>query len=354
MDCEKVRDQFSSLWEKGLTSYEEKTVREHLSSCPECQKQLERFEKTMRWLHSIGEVEVPGGFLCGILEKMDDQKRKGLMGERVRWKWFNKALSLKLPIQAVAMVAIVFLVLYLTKMIPMEGYRLKDSNQTSSPLSTEKKSEALLAQKRGPRALEATPEAPQLEKVRQAKAHALKEKKAEGAYVEKVKEESGKVVSPPPKAEITADQIIDSKETAMAKVPSPEPGKIEKGLAVKEKPVVVSKPPQEIILTVSDQKKTFSKLNELVKQFDGEIITSEKNTFLVSLPMSSFSEFEQELRGLGSSEKLSEIEQQKDATKGLSFSSGVKGGEIGKRHELTRSMPEKENRIFVRIVLLEE
>jgi predicted anti-sigma-YlaC factor YlaD len=45
MDCEKVRDRFSSFWEKELIPSEEKTIREHLSSCQECQKELERFGK---------------------------------------------------------------------------------------------------------------------------------------------------------------------------------------------------------------------------------------------------------------------------------------------------------------------
>jgi hypothetical protein len=357
MDCEKVRDRFSSLWEKELMPSEERTVKEHLSSCAECWKQWERFEKTMRWLHSAGEVEVPDGFLPGILKKMVEQKRKGLMSEGAIGRWIDKALSWKLPIQAVAMVVIIFLVLYLTQMIPMERYHLKDSNQNSSSLSTEKKSEPLLVQKegeRGSRALQTTPEASQLEKVRQAKAPSLKEKKAEVAHIKEVKEEAKKGVSLPAKVESTRDQPIDLKETAMAKASSPELGKIEKGLALKEKSVGDSKLPREIILAVSDQEKILSKLNELVKQFGGEIITSEKNTFLVSLPIRSFAEFERELRTLSSSGKPGEITLQKKALDDLSFSSRVKEGEMRERDSLTRTVPEKENFIVVRIVLLEE
>jgi hypothetical protein len=311
----------------------------------------------MQWLHSIGEVEVPDGFLPEILEKMEEQKRKGLMSERGRGRWFDKALSLKLPIQAVAMVAIIFLVLYLTKMIPMERYRLKDTNQPPSSLLIDKKPEPLLAQKeleRGSRALEATPEAPQLEKGRQANAPSSKEKKADVAQGTEVKEEAKKGVSSPPKAGSTEDEPIDLKKTAMVKAPSPGPGKIEKGFALKEKSVGDSKPPIEIILAVSDQEKTLSKLNELVKQFSGEIITSEKNTFLVSLPIRSFSEFERELKTLSSSKKLGEITLQKKAQEDLSFSSGVKEDEMRERDSLARTVPKKENCIVVRIVLLEE
>jgi hypothetical protein len=315
------------------------------------------FEKTMRWLHSAGEVEVPDGFFPGILEKMEEQKSKGLMSERARRRWFDKVLSLKLPIQAVAMVAIVFLVLYLTKMMPMEKYSLKDSNQTPSSLSIDKKSEPFLEQKEVERrssALEATPEASQIEKVRQAKAPTLKEKKAEIAHVTEMKEEAKKGVSSPPKAEIKGNQAINLKETAMARAPSPGVEKFEKELTRKEKSVGDLKSPREIILAVSDHEKTLSKLNELVKQSGGEIITSEKNVYLVSLPIRFFSEFERELKTLSSSEKSNEITPQKRALDNLSFSSGVKEGEMRESGSSMRSIPEKDNYIVVRIIVLEE
>ena len=85
MDCEKVRDRFSSLWEKELTPLEEKIVKEHLSSCPECRREFERFEKTMRWLHSVGEVEVPEGFLPDLHKKMEERKG-GRPGRETRRK----------------------------------------------------------------------------------------------------------------------------------------------------------------------------------------------------------------------------------------------------------------------------
>ena len=140
MDCEKVRDRFSSLWEKELTPPEEKIVREHLSSCQECQREFERFEKTMEWLRSVGEEKVPDGFFLELQKKMEERKGKAISAERASGRWLSFPLSLKLPVQAVAMVAIVFLVLYFAKMMPTEVYRLKDAKQTPSPLSVEKKS----------------------------------------------------------------------------------------------------------------------------------------------------------------------------------------------------------------------
>jgi len=141
MECEKVRDRFSSLLENALDPLEEKAVREHLTSCSDCQKDLQQFEKTIRWLHSVKDVELPDGFLDEINKKMEERKRKTPF----------LSISLKLPVQAVAMVAIVFLVLYLTKIMPLEILRLKGAKHTrpfiSQPLSEEKKVDQLLAKK---------------------------------------------------------------------------------------------------------------------------------------------------------------------------------------------------------------
>jgi hypothetical protein len=138
MECDKARDQFSSLSEGELNPREEKIVREHLASCSDCRKELGRFEKTMHWLHSVEEVEVPDGFLSGIYEKMKERKSLSTHGERARWRGFIFPLSMKLPIQAVAMVAIVFLVIYLTKWTPFGTFHLKQVGRKTASLPAER------------------------------------------------------------------------------------------------------------------------------------------------------------------------------------------------------------------------
>ena len=357
MDCEKVRDRFSSLWEKELTPSEEKVVREHLSSCPECQKEFERFEKTMGWLHSVGEVEVPEGFLPELYKKMEERKRAPL-GEKTRGRWFGFPLSLKLPVQAVAMVAIVFLVLYFTKMIPMEVTHLKDAQPPSFPLSEEKKSEQVWSQKemeKDRRVLETPPETPRPKDVDLAKAPVPREEKFEGAYAPPLKAEAKKVETPPSRTEIMAYQQIESKEAAGAKIPPPGPGKIEKGLAAKEKSVVASKPPQEIILRVSDREKMIFKLQELVKQYGGEMVTTEENMFLASLPTDSLSEFKKELVELSTPTQADKVIAKKQVTGKLKAAPGVKKEEVDeKSKEPAKLAADQESRTVVRILLIQE
>jgi hypothetical protein len=353
MDCEKVRDRFSSLWEKELMRTEEKKVREHLSSCPECRKEWGRLEKTMRWLHSVEEVEIPEGFLPELHKKMEERKSKTFLAEKARGRWLNLPFSLKLPVQAVAMVAIIFLVLYLTKMMPIEGDHMKDSKPISSPPFAEKKSEQVFAQKemeKERRAMEIPLKAPRPEDVEHAEAPVPGKKKLEGTSVPQVK-----VEAPSSKTEVAANQTIDSKAAAGLKVPSPEPKEIEKGLTAKDKFVEGSKPLREIVLRISDQKKAISLLHELVRQFEGEIVTSEGNMILASLPSVSFSEFENELVELNASIKAEKIATKEPGTGSLRGTTRRKKEEVDeKSRRSSRPAIDQENRTVVRILLIQE
>ncbi len=357
MNCETMRDRFSSLWEKELTAVEEKIVKEHLSSCPACQREFEQFEKTMRWLHSVGEVEVPAGFLPELHKKMEERKRIA-PAKKVTERWFSVPLSLRLPVQAVAMVAVVFLVLYLTKMMPMEGYRPKETERASSPLSLKEKPEQVLPQKEVERTrgtLKTPPEAPRPKDVEQAKTAVPGEEKSE-AYTPQVKAEAKKAETPSPNTEVMRYHTFDlMKEAARAKVPSSELEKVEKGLSAQDKLAMASKPPQEIVLRISDREKAISQVHELVKQFGGEIVTTEGDRFLASLPTGSFSEFEKELAELSASPHAGKAVPKEHVTGDLTLAQGVKKEEVDKKSkEPAKLATDEERRVIVRILLIQE
>jgi hypothetical protein len=323
MDCEKVRDRFSSLWEKELTTFEERAVREHLSSCPECRKEFKEFEKTMQWLHSVGDVEVPDGFLPGFYKKMEERKEI-TSSEKSGKRWLSLPLPLKLPVQAVVMVAVIFFVLYLTKMMPMRGYHPKEIRQPSSPLFLEKKPEQV-----SPRPKDV--------------------KRAETVVPRKVE-------APSSSTEVAKYQDFDLKETGRGKVPSSDgPEKIERGPSAKEKLALASKPAQEIILKISDREKAISELYKLAKQFGGEIITTEGDKFLASLPTGSFPQFEKELGRLSSSTKADETIMRKPATGSARARQEVKKEVVeGKTKEPATLATHEESRIIVRILLVQD
>jgi len=356
MDCEKVRDRFSSLWEKELTPVEKKTVKEHLSSCPACQREFEQFEKTMRWLQSVGEVEVPDAFLPELLKKMEERKRIAPETKATE-RWFNFPLSLKLPAQAVAMVAIVFLVLYLTKMMPTDIYRQKETPKTSSPLSLGKEPEQVLAQKEGERervALKTPPEAPRPKDDERAET-AVPGKERLEAYAPQVKAEEKKAEVTSSKTEVMREQTFDLKEAARVKVPSSEPEKIEKGLSAQGKLAMASKPHQEIVLRISDREKAISQLHKLVKQFGGEIVTTEGDRFLASLPKGSFSEFEKELAELSASTRADKVFARKPDTGDLMAGRGVEKEVVDEKGKGPVKLANgEESRMIVRILFVQE
>ncbi len=346
MDCEKVRDRFSSLWEKELSPFDEKEIKEHLALCPGCQREYEQFEKTMRWLHSVGEVEVPDEFLPGLYKKMEERKQirpTEASGKR----WLNFPIPLKLPIQAVAMVAVVFLVLYLTKMMP----------KPPSPVSLEKKPEQVLAQREVERergTSKIAPGAPHLKDVDQAETSA-KRKEGTEAYAPQLKAEAKRAEAPSPKTEVLAFKQTESKERARTSAPSPESVKIQKELLAKKKAVAAMKPPQEIVLKISDRGKAASQLRELVKQFKGEIVSTEGNGFLASLPAGLFSEFEKELVGISSTGKADKGIARKYTVEGLRAPQEVGTEAVeGGSGERAKPATGEENRVVVRILLVQE
>jgi anti-sigma factor RsiW len=321
MECEKVRDRFSSLLENELDPLEEKIIREHLASCSECQEDLQQFTKTMQWVHSVKEVEVPDGFLSEIYKKMEEGKRKAPLIEETRWQWFRHPFPLKLPVQAVAMVAIVFLVLYLTKMMPVETSRVKEAEHKkpsiSAPLPSEKQMGQLPAQ---------------------------------------IKTEKDRVVVQTPLKPSPPKQIEKAKTPVSETTPAPsETAAKEAGLAKGEQASLAAKPPQEILLRISDREKTLNQLYELLQQFGGKIITTEGNIFLASLPKATFSEFEKELLGLGSPEKTDKMMVKKNGMERLDVPEGAKQRALEMKGKAAAAPEtERQDYLLVRILLVEE
>ncbi len=354
MDCKEVRDRFSSLWERELTSLEEKDIRDHLSSCPECYREFEQFEKTMQWLHSVEEVEVPDGFFPELHRKLEERKTKATGGKSTG-RWFNLPTSVKLPVQAVAMVAIVFLVLYLSNMMPTGVYHLRESKQTSSLPTSEQKSEQMLAHKESDedrKVLERPAQTQRLKDIGEVETSAPS-KEGPDASAPQMKAEAKKEEVPSPKSEIVAHQTYNLREQEKAKNPALEPQRVGKGFAAREKSVVALKP-QEMILRISDREKVASRIQELVKQYGGEVVATEGNMFVASLPAGTFSEFEKEVAELGSPSKEDKLIQEKQAVGSLKTAPAGPVSPQVKREDVPKRTVDAESRTTVRILLIQE
>ena len=116
-----------------------------------------------------------------------------------------------------------------------------------------------------------------------------------------------------------------------------------------------SKLPKEITLKISDREKVIPQLLELIKQFGGEMLTAEENMFLVSLPTTSFSEFEKELSGLSASAKADKVVVKKPVAESLKAAPSLKReGVDEKKKAPTKLEADQEGRTFVRILLVPE
>jgi hypothetical protein len=362
LKCEEVRERFSGLWENELSPAEELEVRRHLEGCSECQTEFTRFDKTLRMVHSVEEVDVPEGFLPGIFEKIDDRKGKGLSPEKIRAQ--GVPLRWKLPVQAVAMVAIVFLALYFTKMMPDDSLRMKAAREAKPSSTLEEKEEKNVQEGvKVPVVKEEKLDGRLAEESSQKVAKKeVSDRPHERAQSEKPKRES-KVV-----AAETAEPSAQAPQAAPASpAPPPSPAlggrrtapseaeREEKSLLAKKKDSLELVPSQEIVVKSSDQKKGISGVDELVKRFGGETLASEGNSLVVSLPNSSLSAFRRDLEGIGTPAKTEEAARQGAGTGRTRAEGAAKRGEVQEKDkEIRRLDAVKETIVVVRIILVEE
>lgn len=339
MDCEKVRDRFSSLLEGELKPPEEEKVKEHLASCQDCQKDWEQFNRMIRWLHTVEEEEVPEGFLSEIQKKREERKGRERRGGAQLFR------SMKIPIQAVAMVMIVFLALYLTKMAPFEMLQKR----------TVEKSEVLDSE-REKKESEPPPALYQKDYLSEAKPSATDEKEdAKEGIAQKMKEEDKKPPAPPLKEEMATAEPLRPKEMAKAEAPPLEEKRREGEKVGRVMMSLAKKPAREITLKISDREKAISQLQDLAKQLGGEMVREDGNVLLASLPASSFAEFEKGVIEVGFPPMAPQATAPKEMKDDLSLAAGAKSKEPEEKgKEPSRSVGLKEETIFIRIRLVVE
>ncbi len=376
MECERIRERFSSLFEGALDPSEEKSLKEHLASCSECRKEFGRFSKTMHWLHETEQVEVPDDLLAGIHKKIEDRRREELRSEKIDRGGFLSSLSRKFSVRTVAMVAMIIFVAYLTKSMWLEKSRPKEVVKEKAPVSErfqiaqEKAPEQKGEEKKKVKPSAPTPspkearhkepvrteiskggaEAPRRDRVAEDLRAPLSSAAAPSAKeVEQVKpfsDEAGKLESKPPLRDMDSEE---SKPPVLAEK------KIGAAMPMKQKVLLPEKPSQELVLKTGDQEKALSQLQGLVERFKGEVAYAEGYSLVATLPAASFSEFEKELARLGSvagSDKTEISTKQKNGF-ALSHQVGVKT--TGERSTgSARSPAAVQDRVTVRITILPE
>jgi predicted anti-sigma-YlaC factor YlaD len=66
MNCRKSRALFSDFYDHGLDQKSHKALKAHLSSCSECQKEYDSFNKIMIILKKLKKYDVPRDYIKDI------------------------------------------------------------------------------------------------------------------------------------------------------------------------------------------------------------------------------------------------------------------------------------------------
>ena len=124
MTCSETRDLLSAWLDQALDPHEREQVEAHLAGCPECCRELEGLRSTVTVLSRVGHPRAPVGFVDRV------------MGEVYPAPWYRKLgrlvfqpLSVKLPLEAGAMVVIAILGVYLLQGTP----EMKDAARPDVP-----------------------------------------------------------------------------------------------------------------------------------------------------------------------------------------------------------------------------
>jgi putative zinc finger protein len=124
MTCLQTRELLSAWLDQALDAREREGVEAHLAGCPDCRRELESLRSTVSLLSRVERVRAPGGFVDKV------------MAEAYPAPWYRRLgrlvflpLSVKLPLEAGAMVVIAILGVYLLQSTP----EMKDVARPDTP-----------------------------------------------------------------------------------------------------------------------------------------------------------------------------------------------------------------------------
>lgn len=114
MEHNDIRHKLSDYIDGSISAEERTAIEEHIKTCTLCSDALRELQKTVEHIKTIEEVDSPAWMTQKIMAKVreESQQTKGFFA-----KWFLP-LSVKLPIQAVAVLFLAVTALYIYRNIP--------------------------------------------------------------------------------------------------------------------------------------------------------------------------------------------------------------------------------------------
>jgi Putative zinc-finger len=107
MTCHDAREQLSALIDDALGAAERGAVEEHLATCAECRRELERLRDTVALLRAVEPARAPAGFVDRVLEAARPKPWPRRLFRALLLPW-----PVKLTIEAAAIVLVAVGVVY--------------------------------------------------------------------------------------------------------------------------------------------------------------------------------------------------------------------------------------------------
>lgn len=129
MDHSDIRHKLSEYLDGSITAEEKSSIEEHLKTCAPCRDALHELQKTVEHIKSVEEVEPPAWMTQKIMANVraEAAEKKGL------FQRLFSPLSIKLPVQAVAVLFLAVTAYYLYQNInPAEKYAEAPSEKTEA------------------------------------------------------------------------------------------------------------------------------------------------------------------------------------------------------------------------------
>jgi len=121
MTCHDAREQLSALIDDALGAAERGAVEEHLATCAECRRELERLRGTVALLRAVEPARAPTGFVDRVLEAARPAPWPRRLFRALLLPW-----PVKLPIEAAAIVLVAVGVVYVFRST-LEPARFSDA-----------------------------------------------------------------------------------------------------------------------------------------------------------------------------------------------------------------------------------
>jgi hypothetical protein len=127
MNCYETRELLSTLLDEALDTREREEIQAHLDGCPDCRRELDGLRSTVSWLSRVDHPRAPMGFVDRVMAEVRPVPWYRRLGRMV-----FLPLSIKLPLEAGAMLVIAVLGVYLLQRTP----ELRDAARPDLPAAS--------------------------------------------------------------------------------------------------------------------------------------------------------------------------------------------------------------------------